>query len=118
MVEFGVIGKRPINLHTVAQDDAVRLRTRKKFGPAAGFANRAGEQMKQGLSGSLDALSSAIQSAFIATGRALEPIITPLIQGLTSIVSTFADLPAPIQAALAGIAGFTAVVAAGIGIVA
>ncbi|MEM9770950.1 MAG: phage tail tape measure protein, partial [Cyanobacteria bacterium P01_D01_bin.73] len=114
---FGASGGEAIIATLGLTDEKIR-EINKSQEEMGGIAARASEQMKQGLSGAFSELDSALGSAFLDAGQALAPIIEPLVRGLTLIVQGFSALPAPIQAAIVGVAGFTAVVAAGISILA
>ncbi|MCW2811415.1 MAG: phage tail tape measure protein, partial [Friedmanniella sp.] len=79
----------------------------------AGFASRVAAQLMDNLGGDLNNLSSAAETVFIALGEGAQGPLRLVIQTLTHLVNVggdvlgfINDLPGPVKAAMAALAGF------------
>jgi TP901 family phage tail tape measure protein len=94
--------------------DELTLKLQNSSGAAADMA----KAMMQGLPGAFEELKGAVETAFIAISKALEPVLIPLLQGLTSLanfvittlVPAFSSLPAPVQTGIVAFAGILAAI--------
>ncbi len=85
---------------------------------SGGSAGAMASAMMQGLPGAFEQLKGSVETAFIAISKALEPVLIPLINGLTqvvnfittSVVPAFTALPLPVQTAIVAFLGILAAV--------
>lgn len=60
------------------------------------------------LAGSVEELSGAMETALVVVGKAISPVVRPFVDAAAAIISGFTKLPAPIIAAIAGLASVAA----------
>ena len=65
----------------------------------SGYAVRQAAALQDNLSGDVEKLGGAFDTAFIQTGAAANDIMRDMVQGLTRLVDAYGDLPQPVQAA-------------------
>lgn len=63
-----------------------------------------------GFAGSTRQLRAALENAGSALGRALIPLITPVVQALTTLLKVFANLPEPVMAFIAVVGALAAAI--------
>ncbi|MFA4885453.1 MAG: phage tail tape measure protein [Desulfotomaculaceae bacterium] len=90
------------------------------FKNADGAANQMAETMTDNLSGSIEQLKGAAESALISIGSTLSPAIRKVAEGIQAMVNSFNSLPDPVKNSIVTIvavaAGIT-LLAAGIGLI-
>lgn len=79
----------------------------------AGYASDTAATRLDNLSGDLEALGGALETALIGAGEGADGPLRKLVQGVTDLVNAFTELPAPVQqgtviVAAAGAAGLVA----------
>ena len=77
---------------------------------AQGTAAETAQQNLAGISGSLDLLRSAFDSASATVGKFISVALKPIVDGLTAAINVFNGLPEPIQAAVVILGTLSAVV--------
>jgi TP901 family phage tail tape measure protein len=82
----------------------------KSVADSFGAADAASKEMDKSLGQAQRNLSTSFQALEVGVGQALEPILVPLINGLSTLVDKISKLPQPV---LAAVAAFTTFLAAG-----
>jgi TP901 family phage tail tape measure protein len=108
---FGTQGSRAV-FALLKKTDEELINFRGSLEDATGVAVASGEALNEGLGGSLRLLDSAISAASLAFISKLAPAIQFVVDGLTSLVNSFNELPAPLQTILVGAATLTGAYAA------
>ncbi len=94
--------------------DALTLSLQNSKGAAADMANA----MMTGLPGAFEQLKGSVETALIAISKAMEPVLVPVLNGLTqlanfiaqTVVPAFQALPVPVQAGAIAFAALAAAV--------
>lgn len=76
-----------------------------------GYAAETARMRLDNLKGDLEALSGAMDTAFIQTGSAANESLRTLVQALTGLVDMYNQLPAPAQATVLAVGGAAAAIA-------
>jgi TP901 family phage tail tape measure protein len=108
---FGVQGGRVMNVLLSATNEKVSELDKSLQG-AAGASQKAGEALSQGPAAGMKQLSATTDVALVKVGEILQGPFSLMISLGQNFVQTFVQLPAPMQAAIVGVGGFAAVLAA------
>ncbi len=118
----GALGGGTLSVNTEAIDKLLV-----KINSLDGYASRAARKMESGLGGSMRVLSSSMEGLKISIGDALEPMLTSLVNSLSSIIGSVKEFVTlnrslvvgltAVVGALTGIATVLASLGAAIGIV-
>ncbi|MEO0373218.1 MAG: phage tail tape measure protein [Cyanobacteria bacterium P01_A01_bin.17] len=114
---FGTQGGRAIQTLLNTTDERLQDVTQTIRG-AEGAANEAGEAMLQGLGGALDLLQGSAGATLAKFGELAALGLEPLVRSATAVLNSFLALPAPLQAAVVGVTGFTGALAGAIALLA
>ena len=63
----------------------------------SGYASEIAAQKTDNLKGDLEQLGGAVETSFIRIGEAGNGILRPIVQTITDVIDTFADLPSGVQ---------------------
>ena len=108
---FGVQGGRVMNVLLSATNEKVADLDKSLQG-AAGASQKAGEALSQGPAAGMKQLAATTDVALVKVGEILQGPFSLMIDLSQNFIQTFVGLPAPMQAAVVGVAGFAAVLAA------
>jgi TP901 family phage tail tape measure protein len=108
---FGVQGGRVMNVLLSATNEKVSELDKSLQG-AAGASQKAGEALSQGPAAGMKQLAATTDVALVKVGEILQGPFSLMISLGQNFIQTFVQLPAPMQAAVVGVAGFAAVLAA------
>jgi TP901 family phage tail tape measure protein len=108
---FGVQGGRVIQTLISSNVEQLSL-LEDGLSNADGAAKRAGDALSQGPAAAMQRLEAATTTALVRVGELVSGVFLPFIDAGELLVGTFNSLPAPLQAAMVGAAGFAAALAA------
>lgn len=108
---FGVQGGRVMNVLLAASNEKVADLDKALQG-ATGASQKAGEALSQGPAAGMKQLAATTDVALVKVGEILQGPFSLMIDLSQNFIQTFVQLPAPMQAAVVGVAGFAAVLAA------
>lgn len=105
-----IFGQEAMSGMLTLMEDPKGLRTyTEELKNAGGTAKRIAEEQLNNLNGALTKLGSAFEGTKIAIGSAFIPMLTSLIEMITSLLSWFNQLPAGVQKAIAVFTGLVSV---------